>query len=274
MNLQDLLAEIDELTAGIAPLYEGQKAAIHEKYWEERIRLELNYTSNHIEGSTLSKEEVRLLTDESPQNLETIFAKRPRKDIYEMITHDKIVLYLLDGMYRNERITPTFIKQLHKELMYEPYNREKRRAIGNWKKEDNEIINYRNEKIDFVPHEQVADEMTKLINFLDNHLLEKNKVALFHPIEIAAKFHLDYVTIHPFYDGNGRTARLLTNVILDKYGYPPIIVGPDEKHEYSKNLAHAQAYEQNPIHFYLFIATRVWESLKLKQQYFLGNYQL
>ena len=42
-----------------------------------------------------------------------------------------------------------------------------------------------------------------------------------HPVAFALKFNLDYVTIHPFYDGNGRTSRILTNLILISNGYPP-----------------------------------------------------
>jgi Fic family protein len=45
-----------------------------------------------------------------------------------------------------------------------------------------------------------------------------------HPVELAAEFHFRFVYIYPFSDGNGRTARLLMNLILMKYGFPPAIV--------------------------------------------------
>lgn len=45
-----------------------------------------------------------------------------------------------------------------------------------------------------------------------------------HPVELAAEFHFRFVYIHPFSDGNGRTARLLMNLILMKFGFPPAIV--------------------------------------------------
>lgn len=272
MNLSELIENIDSLKTRISTLKKEAGNAIHQKHWEEKIRLELNYTSNHIEGSTLTKQEVAILTNESPSGMERIFEKRPRKDIYEMITHDKIILYLLDGTYQNEPITQNFIKQLHKELMYEPYNKERRKQIGNWKKEDNEIINYRNEKISFTPATDVADEMSKLINWLDKYLKGGQKVEALHPVIIAAEFHLQYISIHPFYDGNGRTARILTNIILDKYGFPPIIIGADEKFEYNKNLTHVQGYNHAPEHFHRFIAQRVFDALALEEKYLLGNY--
>ncbi len=45
-----------------------------------------------------------------------------------------------------------------------------------------------------------------------------------HPIERAAKVHADFVGIHPFIDGNGRTSRLLMNLKLLKSGYPPCVI--------------------------------------------------
>lgn len=216
----------------------------------EELRLELNYTSNNIEGGTLTKDEVVQLTKDSPYNIS--FPNRPRKDIYEMITHDKVVTSMLSGEYKNERITETFMRNLHRELMYEPYDVKKRQSIGKWKKQPNEIINYRNEKIAFTPPEEVPAKMNELINWLDKYLVGKRSKEdpELHPLEIAAAFHLRYVTIHPFYDGNGRTARLLTNIILDKYGLPPIVIGSEDKHDYGVTLAHAQEYEQNAQPFY------------------------
>ena len=55
-----------------------------------------------------------------------------------------------------------------------------------------------------------------------------------HPIQIAALAHYKFVYIHPFYDGNGRTARLLMNLILMKSGYPPVIIRKEERLEYYK----------------------------------------
>lgn len=216
----------------------------------EELRLELNYTSNNIEGGTLTKDEIAQLTKDSPYNIS--FPNRPRKDIYEMITHDKVVTSMLSGEYKNERITETFIRNLHRELMYEPYDVKKRQSIGKWKKQPNEIINYRNEKIAFTPPEEVPTKMNDLINWLDKYLVGKRSKEdpELHPLEIAATFHLRYLTIHPFYDGNGRTARLLMNIILDMYGLSPIVIGSEEKHDYGVALSHAQEYEQNPQPFY------------------------
>ncbi|MFD3261369.1 Fic family protein [Paenibacillus lentus] len=65
---------------------------------------------------------------------------------------------------------------------------------------------------------QVTSEMEKMLAWYDD---VKEKL---HPIELAALFHFKFVYIHPFRDGNGRTARLLMNLILMQHGYSPAIV--------------------------------------------------
>ncbi len=62
----------------------------------------------------------------------------------------------------------------------------------------------------------------------------------FHPIELAAKAHYQLVTIHPFVDGNGRTARLLMNLILLQHGYPPALIRTRDRMKYISSLEKAQ----------------------------------
>lgn len=57
-----------------------------------------------------------------------------------------------------------------------------------------------------------------------------------HPIELSAEFHFRYVYIHPFIDGNGRSARLLMNLILMKNGYPISVIKNEDRDEYMKAL--------------------------------------
>jgi Fic family protein len=61
-----------------------------------------------------------------------------------------------------------------------------------------------------------------------------------HPIERAARAHFDLLTIHPFADGNGRTARLLQNLLLIQAGFVPILIGPDDRPTYFDVLQAAQ----------------------------------
>lgn len=84
-----------------------------------------------------------------------------------------------------------------------------------------------------------------------------------HPVELAARIHFQFAHIYSFVDGNGRTARLLMNFILMKYGYPPAVI----KAEREKRLTYYKLLEMASLHgeidsFILFVAESVEESLK------------
>ncbi|QQK77610.1 Fic family protein [Salicibibacter cibarius] len=84
------------------------------------------------------------------------------------------------------------------------------------------------------PHYKIADDMEELIYWYTS-AIENNH----HPIEIAAILHSKFVNIHPFLDGNGRTARLLMNFELMRAGYLPVIIQVDERQKYYEVLDHA-----------------------------------
>ncbi len=69
--------------------------------------------------------------------------------------------------------------------------------------------------------------------------------SLEHVPAAAFMAHLRLVNIHPFNDGNGRTARLLMNLLLIRSGYPPIAVRPEDRLAYVKSLQEAQAGKGN-----------------------------
>ena len=73
-----------------------------------------------------------------------------------------------------------------------------------------------------------------------------------HPIEFAAIAHYRLVVIHPFYDGNGRTSRLLMNLILMQAGYPPVAIQIDDRLRYYETLELANNGDIRP--FIRFIA--------------------
>ena len=102
---------------------------------------------------------------------------------------------------------------------------------------------------DFMPPEpkEVQQLMTHFIEWLNSE-----ETLNLHPIEMAALAHYKLVYIHPFYDGNGRTSRLLMNLILMQAGYPPIIIRVEDKHEYYQHLQTANTGDYRP--FIRFIA--------------------
>ena len=103
------------------------------------------------------------------------------------------------------------------------------------------------------------DKLQGLIQNLISQLHQKSKTM--HPVEFAAWLHLHFVNIHPFIDGNGRTARLLTNLVLLKAGYSIVIIPPIVRADYIESLKAAQT-EQNEQAFFNFISEMVLESMK------------
>lgn len=81
------------------------------------------------------------------------------------------------------------------------------------------------------PSSEVNDLMEEFVDWLNSE-----EALLLHPVEFAALAHYKFVYIHPFVDGNGRTARLLMNLILMRSGYPPLIVKLADRHTYYETL--------------------------------------
>lgn len=256
MSFKELLQKIDENQKLISSFGKFSDEVL--KKINYKLRLDWNYYSNRMEGGTLTKAETRSVM------VGNIDVKgKPLKDVAEMAGHDKIVLDVLKMSKGELRISEKRIKDIHKAIMYED-NSELATQIGQWKKDPNEIIGYKNEKISFSQPADVADEIHILLNTtnaeLDKIFTDKEAV---HPIQLAAQFHIEYVTIHPFYDGNGRTSRILTNILLMACGYPSIIIKDEHKETYYRLLGDIQAYGGDRELFNIFIGERIVDSQQL-----------
>lgn len=86
----------------------------------------------------------------------------------------------------------------------------------------------------------------------------------YHPVFLAAKYHLRFVAIHPFSDGNGRTGRLLMNFILHKHNYPMFDIDPAQKRQYFNALERAMV-NHNDL---LFISWFCRNYIRYTQKYF------
>ncbi len=224
-----------------------------------KLRLEWNYTSNSMEGNTLTRDETRSVM---VGNIEV--SGKPIKDLLEMKGHDDVISKIMEIGKGQLNLSEGRIREIHKGIMHEE-DPAKAKMIGEWKTKHNIIYTNKGEKIDFAPPTEVPERMHELINWLNT---EKEKIEhgdknSLHPAEIAFKFHLDYVTIHPFYDGNGRTARIFSNLILIAYGYPPIYIKTTEKDIYGNYLGDIQGYGGSPDLFYDFMAGLLIRSLRI-----------
>lgn len=105
------------------------------------------------------------------------------------------------------------------------------------------------------PPEEVPRRMKELVQWL-----ARSEVPDLHPVTVAAKAHVQFVSIHPFVDGNGRLARLLQNLLLMRRGFPPAIIRFEERQEYYQSLEQAHVGKGDQA-FMALIARTVERSL-------------
>ena len=176
----------------------------------EEISIAFTYNSNAIEGSTITLEEVREIIKEN------IAPNKPLKDIKETEAHNKVFLGILK---KKEKITNESILRWHKEIFSET----KPDIAGKYRTYLVRVGSY------------IAPDWREVIPRMNNLLEFANKSKL-NPVELAARIHYKFETIHPFGDGNGRIGRLLMNYILWHSGYPMLII------EYKKRASYYKAF--------------------------------
>lgn len=229
MELARIIARVDELKEeldSLRPIREDRLNRLNQK-----LKLDWNYHSNSIEGNTLSKSETKSFI------LWGITAKgKPFRDYLEMKGHNEALNKLYQIVEKDVSITEKLIKEFHQMILVEPYTDEHTEiSPGEWKTIPNYLYSTTGERIDFEPPEDVPVLMNELINWLNNHISppkRKKKKYDLHPLLIAAGFHTQFIQIHPFGDGNGRMARILTNLILMICGYVPAIIKLDTRTNY------------------------------------------
>ena len=215
------------------------------KKLQEQFQIEMTYNSNAIEGNSLTLKETFLVINEGM----TIKGK-PLKDHLEAKNHQEALEYLYDLIEKGKKqtISEQFIRNLHQLVMQET----DKEWAGRYRNSNVIIVG-----ADHKPPEaiDVPDEMRKLINWLRE---KRKKIPL---VELAALVHHKLVYIHPFFDGNGRTARLIMNLFLMQQGYPLAMVLKNDRKKYYRFLS--QADKGNLAPFVNFIGQMVERSLDI-----------
>ena len=214
----DLLTEIKTKIITIKQILKNKQAL---KVFNDWLLTELAYTSNHIEGNSLTRKETTLVITQGI----TSSSKKPIKDYQEAINHAKAFKLVLKLAQNNGEITENDILSIHKEIL---------------KNIDDDYAGcYRNVRVRIsgstvvmpnplkVP--ELMKEFVKFINSKTDNVIQK-----------AIDAHFRFVSIHPFIDGNGRTARLLLNLLLLKNGCYPIIIRPRDRRNYLKTIEKGQ----------------------------------
>ena len=171
---------------------------------------------------------------------------KPLRDHLDLKGHDEAIDYMADVVRRNDPLTEAALRELHKLLLGKephrvpaqtPGGQATRKEVvpGRYKTEPNHV-----ETVTGKVHYYASPEETpaKMHDLMDWYRTAEGEGAL-HPLVVAAEFHHRFTAIHPFDDGNGRMARILTNLMLMRHGYPPLIVKKEDKEAYLYALAQA-----------------------------------
>lgn len=208
-------------------------ASDDEKRLWEKLRLEWNYHSNHIEGNTLTYGETELLFLH-----DQAVGDHHYRDYLEMKAHDLAIKHLRMLVGEDRIIGETDIRDLNQILLKEPFfkpaitpdGQATRNEIipGKYKILPNNVQTKEGNIFKFVAPEDVSNRMERLVERLHREFAFPD----FEVIPFIAWLHHEFVLIHPFGDGNGRTARLLVNYVLMRKGYPPLVVPTEKKDSY------------------------------------------
>ena len=177
--------------------------------------VELTYTSNAIEGNTLTRQETALVLEKGI----TVRGK-PLKDHQEAVDHFDALRFVRELVREQRPISEADIRDIHRLVV-----------AGTLKDEAGKYSHYPRRIAGSVAVLPNPATVPALMGEFGQWLAQAKAGP-----ENAIQAHLKLVSVHPFSDGNGRTARLLMNLLLMRAGYPPIIIRPEDRAEYLDGL--------------------------------------
>ena len=229
ITLSDKFQQVDRLKAWLDSFRPLPPTVVAElkKLYDVRF----TYNSNAIEGNTLTQSETALVLETGI----TIGGKTLREHL-EVIGHKDAIDYIEQLAQHSTAIGEWEIKQIHNLIL---------RAIapeeaGRYRQLD---VKAAGTEYVYPPHYLLNDLMTEFVTWLNSA-----SSAVEHPIKFAAEAHLRFVSIHPFRDGNGRTGRLLMNLLLLQTGYPIVVIPNQVRKAYLDAIVEGQQRnERSPL---------------------------
>lgn len=204
-KLLSLIETKKEALSKKRPFTQGEFERLNEEFITE-----FTYNSNAIEGNTLTLRETDLVL----RGL--TIDQKPLKDHLEAVGHKEAFDFVCSLVKNNSSLTQSVIQQIHYLVLAD-------------KKEDRGV--YRKIPVRIVAAKHAVAEpyliQPKMEELLINFNNSKENI-----ITKLAKFHIEFESIHPFIDGNGRTGRLLVNLELMKAGFPPINIKYADRNAY------------------------------------------
>jgi Fic family protein len=229
-----LKAELDKLR----PLRSEHVVAL-----KDYFKIGLTYTSNALEGNSLTETETKIVIEDG-----LTIGGKPLKDHMEAVGHADAYDFML-SLTNRRRLTERHIRHLHR-LFYQRID-------------EKEAGRYRTVPVFITGSKHIpptAAQVPARMRTFCKAIPGKRKQL--HPVDFAAWLHFRLVNIHPFIDGNGRTARLMMNVALLQDGYPVVIIPPILRREYIDTLESCHGMKREPEPFFNFIARAAIESLR------------
>lgn len=218
------------------------------KSLHENMLLEWTYHSNAIEGNTLTLKETKVVLEGI-----TIGGKSMREH-FEAINHKEAIEYVESIVGQKEPLSEREIKSIHQLIL---------------KNTDDENAGvYRNQNVTISGAEHTPPDHL-LLNEQMTNLVAQHLGSELHPVERAARLHVDFVKVHPFVDGNGRTARLLMNFELLSSGYLPVVIKVANRLAYYEALDEAHTKDDYSA-FISLVANSEIESLEKHLQIING----
>ena len=246
----DFFARLAALEAQISEWHELRQAIKHEdeeRLWR-KLRLEWNYNSNHIEGNTLTYHETELLLI-----YDRVAGGHPLRDYEEMKAHNVAIDHARQIASSEQILGEGDVRDLNKILLKEPFYQSaetpdgrptrKRIVPGQYKTQPNHVRTATGELHRFAEPEETPALMETWTRDLRRDLTRSA-----YPLPLfLAESHWSFVRIHPFDDGNGRTARLITNCVLLRRNLPPMVIKSDHRDRYISALQNADLGQVLPL---------------------------
>mgnify|MGYP003623647012 FL=1 len=209
-------ARLDILKKRLDALLPLPSDAVKNQHDDRLVRY--TYHSNAIEGNTLTMQETKVVLEDGL----TIGGKSMREHL-EAVNHREGIIFLEELARQGSSLTERSLKELHGLIL---------------KGNDSENAGrYRQRNVIISGASCIPPEFLHVQQHMDAffHWYEHSAPEL-HPVERAARVHADFANIHPFVDGNGRTARLIMNLELIRSGFPVAIIPVEERSAYYTNL--------------------------------------
>lgn len=240
-KLTELRKEIDKYR----PLDSDQIRALNKD-----IRVEHIWSSNAIEGSKIDKFETEAIIDKGI----TIHGESIG-DVLSTIDLNEAYDYMLDLASHKQPLSQTTIRDLNRLALAKTH--------PEWGGEYR-ALEVHPAKTDFNPYTEPFDIRPEVDNLIEWSRKAQKEM---HPVKYAADLHYKFVTIHPFRDGNGRTARLLLSLALTENGYPVVNIMPDKesREEYMETLLDSQK-RRDPTAFEDLVGKYTEKTLKKRIQ--------